>query len=110
MTKIHAVLYENIHLHTIMSSQYLPPDVSHYAFNAILSYNDFSPIYCVPAAHFQTLMCCPSIDRFMANCRLPFVPPRILISTYKHVESSCTLLHTSALLTREFLALYVSQQ
>ncbi len=30
-----SLLWGNIHLHTIMSLQYLPPDVRHFAFNAV---------------------------------------------------------------------------
>ncbi len=37
ITKIHVLLYGNIHLHAIRSLQYLSPDVSHFAYNAIFS-------------------------------------------------------------------------
>ncbi len=35
VTKMACLLWGNIHLHTIKSLQYLPPDVRHFAYNAI---------------------------------------------------------------------------
>ncbi len=50
------------------------------------------------------------VNSFVAKYQLPFIPSWILVSTYKHVESSCTIVHTPTPTDQVFPVLYISQQ
>ncbi len=67
------------------------------------NHNHNSVIVIQRSSSNRSQTCCTfSVNRFKAQCQVPFIPPRILVFTYERVESWYTL-RTPALTTCVFL-------